>query len=46
MVLKCSVCKLGLEGIVSKRLTSIYKSDPSKTWIKAKTCVTGSHVRA
>jgi bifunctional non-homologous end joining protein LigD len=31
-----SVCKLGLEGIVSKRLTSVYKSGPSKTWIKIK----------
>ena len=29
-----AVCKLGLEGIVSKRLTSVYKSGPSKTWIK------------
>lgn len=31
-----SVCKLGLEGIVSKRLTSVYRSGPSKTWIKVK----------
>jgi ATP-dependent DNA ligase len=31
-----AVCKLGLEGIVSKRLTSVYKSGPSKTWIKVK----------
>src|SRR5262245_16023569 len=31
-----AVCKLGLEGIVSKRLTSVYKSGPSKTWIKIK----------
>ncbi len=31
-----AVCKLGLEGIVSKRLTSGYKSGPSKTWIKIK----------
>jgi ATP-dependent DNA ligase len=31
-----AVCKLGLEGIVSKRLTSLYKSGPSKTWIKIK----------
>jgi len=29
-----AVCKLDLEGIVSKRLTSVYKSGPSKTWIK------------
>jgi len=31
-----AVCHLGLEGIVSKRLTSIYKSDPPKAWIKVK----------
>ena len=31
-----AVCKLGLVGIVSKRLTSVYKSGPSKTWIKIK----------
>jgi ATP-dependent DNA ligase len=31
-----AVCNLGLEGIVSKRLTSIYKSGPSKAWIKVK----------
>ena len=31
-----AVCKLGLEGIVSKRLTSVYKSGPSRAWIKVK----------
>ena len=31
-----SVCKLGLEGIVSKRATSVYKSGPSRTWLKVK----------
>jgi bifunctional non-homologous end joining protein LigD len=31
-----SVCKVGLKGIVSKRATSIYKSGPSRTWIKVK----------
>jgi ATP-dependent DNA ligase len=31
-----AVCKLGLEGIVSKRETSFYRSGPSRTWIKAK----------
>lgn len=31
-----AVCKLGLEGIVSKRATSVYKSGSSKTWIKVK----------
>ena len=31
-----AVCKLGLEGIVSKKITSVYKSGPSKAWIKVK----------
>jgi ATP-dependent DNA ligase len=31
-----AVCNLGLEGIVSKRLTSLYQSGPSKAWIKVK----------
>jgi ATP-dependent DNA ligase len=31
-----AVCKLGLEGIVSKRATSVYKSGSSKTWFKVK----------
>ena len=31
-----AVCDLGLEDIVSKRLTSVYKSGPSRTWIKVK----------
>ena len=30
------VCDLGLEGIVSKRLTAVYRSGPSRTWIKVK----------
>ena len=29
-----AVCKHGLEGIVSKKLDSPYRSGPSKTWIK------------
>jgi bifunctional non-homologous end joining protein LigD len=29
-------CKMGLEGIVSKRLTSPYRSGPSRDWIKVK----------
>jgi len=29
-------CKIGLEGIVSKRLTAPYKSGPSRDWIKVK----------
>jgi len=31
-----AVCKLGLEGIVSKKLTAPYRSGPSRTWIKVK----------
>lgn len=31
-----AACDLGLEGIVSKKLTSIYKSGPSNAWIKVK----------
>ena len=31
-----AVCDLGLEGIVSKRLTTVYRSGPSRTWIKVK----------
>jgi bifunctional non-homologous end joining protein LigD len=30
------VCKLGLEGIISKRLDAPYRSGPSKSWIKTK----------
>jgi bifunctional non-homologous end joining protein LigD len=30
-------CKLGCEGIVSKRLGSLYRSGRSKQWIKVKT---------
>jgi ATP-dependent DNA ligase len=31
-----AVCKLGLEGMVSKRASSFYRSGPSKMWIKVK----------
>jgi ATP-dependent DNA ligase len=31
-----AVCALGLEGIVSKRRTSFYRSGPSQAWIKVK----------
>jgi bifunctional non-homologous end joining protein LigD len=31
-----AVCDLGLEGIVFKRLTSVYRSGPSRTSIKVK----------
>jgi bifunctional non-homologous end joining protein LigD len=29
-------CRMGLEGIVSKRLTAPYRSGPSRDWIKVK----------
>jgi ATP-dependent DNA ligase len=29
-------CKLGLEGIVSKRLSAPYRSGPCRDWIKVK----------
>src|SRR5918993_1139628 len=32
----CHACALGLEGIVSKRLTSRYKSGACKSWLKVK----------
>ena len=28
------VCRLGLEGIVSKRVDAPYRSGPSRTWLK------------
>ena len=31
-----AVCTIGLEGIVSKKLNSPYRSGPSKAWIKVK----------
>jgi bifunctional non-homologous end joining protein LigD len=31
-----AVCRLGLEGIVSKKLDAPYKSGPSKAWLKIK----------
>ena len=30
------VCRMGLEGIVSKRVDAPYRSGPSKTWLKSK----------
>jgi bifunctional non-homologous end joining protein LigD len=32
----CTGRRLGLEGIVSKRLTAPYRSGPSRDWIKVK----------
>jgi bifunctional non-homologous end joining protein LigD len=31
-----AICKLGLEGIVSKKLDAPYKSGPLKAWLKIK----------
>jgi bifunctional non-homologous end joining protein LigD len=31
-----AACKLGLEGIVSKKLNAPYMSGPSKAWLKIK----------
>jgi ATP-dependent DNA ligase len=31
-----AACRLGLEGIVSKRVASPYRSGPSKVWLKTK----------
>jgi ATP-dependent DNA ligase len=39
-------CKMGLEGIVSKRLTAPYKSGPSRDWIKVKNPDSPAVVRA
>ena len=30
------VCRMGLEGIVSKRIDAPYRSGQSKTWLKSK----------
>ena len=30
------VCRMGLEGIVSKRVDAPYRSGPSRTWLKSK----------
>jgi ATP-dependent DNA ligase len=35
---------LGLEGIVSKRATSLYRGGPSKNWLKTKNMVEGEFV--
>jgi ATP-dependent DNA ligase len=39
-------CKLGLEGIVSKRLTAPYRSGPSRDWIKVKNPDSPAMIRA
>jgi ATP dependent DNA ligase domain len=39
-------CKMGLEGIVSKRLSAPYRSGPSKDWIKVKNPDSPAMIRA
>jgi bifunctional non-homologous end joining protein LigD len=39
-------CKLGLEGIVSKRLSAPYRSGPSRDWIKVKNPDSPAVIRA
>jgi ATP-dependent DNA ligase len=41
-----AVCKLRLEGIVSKKLDAPYRSGPSKNWIKVKNLKTPAAARA
>jgi bifunctional non-homologous end joining protein LigD len=36
--------ELGLEGIVSKRATSLYRAGPSKNWLKIKNMVEGEFI--
>ena len=35
-VVFAKACELGLEGVVSKREGSFYRSGPSRNWLKAK----------
>jgi ATP-dependent DNA ligase len=39
-------CKLGLEGIVSKRLSAPYRSGPSRDWLKVKNLDSPAMIRA
>jgi ATP-dependent DNA ligase len=39
-------CKMGLEGIVSKRLSAPYRSGPSRDWIKVKNPDSPAIIRA
>jgi bifunctional non-homologous end joining protein LigD len=39
-------CRMGLEGIVSKRLTAPYRSGPSRDWIKVKNPDSPAMIRA
>ncbi len=40
-----AACELGLEGIVSKRLTAPYKSGPCKSWIKVRNPKSAAYLR-
>jgi bifunctional non-homologous end joining protein LigD len=39
-------CRMGLEGIVSKRLTAPYRSGPSRDWLKIKNPDSPAMIRA
>jgi hypothetical protein len=39
-------CKLGLEGIASKRLSAPYRSGPSRDWLKTKNPDSPAMIRA
>jgi bifunctional non-homologous end joining protein LigD len=39
-------CRMGLEGIVSKRLTAPYRSGPSRDWLKVKNPESPAMIRA
>jgi bifunctional non-homologous end joining protein LigD len=39
-------CRMGLEGIVSKRLTAPYRSGPSRDWLKVKNPDSPAVIRA
>ena len=41
-VVFAKACELGLEGIVSKRPGSFYRSGPSRNWLKTKKTATPS----
>jgi bifunctional non-homologous end joining protein LigD len=40
-----AACGLGLEAIVSKRLTATYKSGPCKAWIKVRNPKPSAYMR-
>jgi bifunctional non-homologous end joining protein LigD len=39
-------CRMGLEGIVSKRLSAPYRSGPSRDWLKVKNPESPAMIRA